>query len=141
MINPPPHAIPDFNYQWKNWLNQIYETITGVIPQMTPVALDYASAGNSWVDFGSGFQVGEYWKDTMGVVHVTGYIKSGTDVATIATLPPGYRPAAHESFAVTSSVVLHSHVVVQSGGELVITLGGGASNAYVSLAGIRFRAA
>ena len=52
---------------------------------------------NGWVQdtanspAGAGDAVPAYFKDAAGIVHVRGYIKSGTAVA-IATLPAGYRP-------------------------------------------------
>lgn len=53
------------------------------------------SYSNSWANFGSGLQVGQYKKDNFGNVYLRGIMTPGTQTAgiTILTLPAGYRPA------------------------------------------------
>ncbi|MEN1985877.1 hypothetical protein [Paenibacillus hubeiensis] len=46
---------------------------------------------NGWVAFGSMFRTAQFYKDANNVVHVRGFIKSGS-AATIFIFPKGYRP-------------------------------------------------
>ena len=46
---------------------------------------------NSWAKYDTTFAPGRFMKDAAGVVHIEGLVKSG-GVATIFTLPTGYRP-------------------------------------------------
>ncbi len=58
---------------------------------------------NSWVDFGSGYQAGQYMRDRTGRVWLRGLIKGGTETAgtLLFTLPSGFRPPTLiECFAV-----------------------------------------
>jgi hypothetical protein len=48
---------------------------------------------NGWVNFGSGWSFAGFFKDSFGVVHLQGTIKSGTAGSAAFTLPAGYRPA------------------------------------------------
>jgi hypothetical protein len=54
------------------------------------------SYSNSWGDFGSGNQVGQFKKDNFGNVCIRGLLTLGTLTAgtTMVTLPAGYRPAS-----------------------------------------------
>jgi len=108
----------------------------GIISQawQTPTLL------NGWVNFGSGYNSAGYWKDSFGVVHLRGLIKSGTATAgtVIFTLPAGYRPPAIELLQVqcyTSTYVI-GRVDIQSGGNVVFQTGG---NTFLSLDGLTFR--
>lgn len=49
---------------------------------------------NSWTNYGSGYDTAAYMKDSLGFVHIKGFIKSGTTSSStpIFTLPVGYRP-------------------------------------------------
>lgn len=51
---------------------------------------------NGWTDFGSGFQAGQYKKDSRGTVWIRGTIKAGTTTfgTLLWTMPAGYRPPA-----------------------------------------------
>lgn len=54
-------------------------------------ALSYS---NSWANYGSGWQAGQYAKDNEGNLHIIGLIYGEYSTANIiATLPTGYRPA------------------------------------------------
>jgi hypothetical protein len=50
---------------------------------------------NSWVNVSASDARLNYWKDSLGICHVQGRIKSGS-AAAIFTLPPGYRPTETE---------------------------------------------
>lgn len=93
---------------------------------------------NSWVNFGGGVQTDSgYYKDPFGIVHLRGLIKTGA-IGTVAfQLPAGYRPFARELFAVNSNDAYGS-CIVDANGNVTPSVG---NNAFVSLAGITFRAA
>jgi hypothetical protein len=96
---------------------------------------------NSWVNYGSTLATAEYYKDSIGRVHLKGTVKNGvtTSGTTMFTLPAGYRPNALLIFTTIggSSHVL-SRVDVDSAGNVMFNRGG--DNAYLSLDGISFRA-
>lgn len=92
---------------------------------------------NSWVNFGGSYGNAGYWKDSVGVVHLTGMIKSGTIGAAAFTLPTGYRPATDAAFSASSNS-LFALVNVLSTGVVRPDVG---SNVSFSLEGITFRAA
>ena len=58
---------------------------------------------NSWVNYGGAYNVAGYRKDSEGWVHLRGLVKSGTDGASIFTLPAGYRPEYQELIQVISA--------------------------------------
>lgn len=91
---------------------------------------------NSWVNFGSGWQDGGYWRDPLGWVHLRGLVKSGTVGSALATLPPGFRPKLSETFIVSSNSAT-GRVDVQADGQIIPQAP--SSNTYVSLSNIRFR--
>jgi hypothetical protein len=95
---------------------------------------------NSWVNYGSTFATAGYWKDSCGVVHIQGMIKSGTTTAgtVFFTLPSGYRPTADQIFP-TESVSAYAGVTVDSSGN--VSARAGCNNVYQTLNGISFRAA
>ena len=94
---------------------------------------------NSWVNYGSGYESASYFKDKCGVVHIAGFIKSGTitDGTVIFTLPDGYRPRASEKFIVVS---LNAICVLDIYGNGNLTIRAGANSGWLSLSGISFRA-
>jgi len=47
---------------------------------------------NGWVNFGAPYGDAKYYKDEFGIVHLEGFIKSGTVNQTCFQLPLGYRP-------------------------------------------------
>lgn len=94
---------------------------------------------NGWTDYGSGYEVASYWKDTCGVVHFSGLIDSGTATANtvLFVLPVGYRPRASEKFIVVSFNALCVIDVYADGN---VTIRAGANSDWLSLSGIQFRA-
>ena len=102
-------------------------------PWQTPTLL------NGWVNYGSGYNPAGYFKDSSGVVHLRGLVKSGGfDVfGGIFTLPIGYRPPGRGIFAVLTNSELGG-VDVLSNGEVLPRIG---NNAWISLEGITFRVA
>lgn len=96
------------------------------------------SLQNGWVDYGSGYAPSGYFKDSTGVVHLRGLVKSGpVGSLPIFTLPPQYRPAFRAIFPVKTFAADVGRVDVLADGS-VIPIDG--SSSYVSLEGITFRA-
>ena len=95
---------------------------------------------NGWVNYGAGYESATYWKDKCGVVHIAGFIKSGTTTAetVIFTLPEGYRPRAAEKFFAVSLNAICVIDVYASGAVAIKT---GANSGWLSLSGISFRTA
>jgi len=90
---------------------------------------------NSWVNVTLGNQPARYWKDSTGVVHLGGYVKSGTMGQSIFTLPAGYIPASAVNFGTISNGAFGGGYITGAG--LVIPTAG--SNAGFSLDGVSFR--
>lgn len=103
-----------------------------VVPKIAP------AFANSWVNFGGGtYKDVSYWRDRHGIVHLEGLMKSGVIGSAAFTLPSGYRPELQEIFAVSSNG-LFGVLEIQADGQVIPTIG---SNVYVSLSGLKFRAA
>jgi hypothetical protein len=47
---------------------------------------------NGWTNYGGGWEPAGYYKDTFGMVHLKGLVKSGTLSTAVFTLPVGSRP-------------------------------------------------
>lgn len=107
---------------------------------------------NSWTDYSGGtnlqFARGAYYRDDSGTVWLKGLIKRGaltgaiTSGQVIATLPPGYRPAALAGnttrvLAGTISNGAAGRVDIFPNGEITAQNG---NETWISLAGINFRA-
>lgn len=93
---------------------------------------------NDWVNFGGAKETAQYFKDTLGIVHLKGFVKDGTIGAVpIFTLPAGYRPA-EEMIVVTISNDAIARCDIQLTGQVRAQAG---NNAWFSLTGITFRAA
>lgn len=58
---------------------------------------------NGWVPFSSSSPTAQFYKDSNGVVHIRGFIKSGLGNAIVFNLPPGYRPGAFSAMPVVSA--------------------------------------
>lgn len=92
---------------------------------------------NSWVNFNAAYSSCAFMKDSMGFVHLKGFVKSGSVNASIFTLPVGYRPALVEYFAVVSNDAF-AEMEINPIGTIRLPIGG--NNTYVTLNGITFRA-
>lgn len=96
---------------------------------------------NSWVNYGGGYSTTGYFKDTMGIVHIQGTVKSGTSTdATIFTLPAGYCPASYGQFATPAGAGAAVAIIRILTNGVVAPIAGG-STTITSLDGITFRAA
>jgi hypothetical protein len=96
---------------------------------------------NSWVNYGSGFDTVGYMKDSLGFVHVRGFIKSGATAAgtIIFNLPVGYRPES-STYATCSASPGSTMAAVElnSSGDVKYVAG---NNTYMGLGHIVFKAA
>lgn len=128
VLLPYDHSKKDFLTHGNSIINIVPNEI------FSPVLL------NSWVNFGSSFLNAGYWKDSFGVVHLQGMIKSGTSTANtfLFNLPLGYRPSSDLIFGISSNDVF-GNLVIESGG--VVRIGLTASSTYISLNGITFKGA
>jgi hypothetical protein len=103
------------------------------------------SLQNGWVRYDNAYNPPSYFKDSLGIVHLRGMVRTGTMRTAIFTLPSGYRPEFRELFA-TSSLIPTATVTNGSGyGRLDITNDGQVipwegTNGWISLDGITFRA-
>lgn len=101
---------------------------------------------NNWANFGGNFNAVGYWKDSFGVVHLRGLVKSGTPESVIFTLPVGYRPPSYEVFATTGSTAMGAQMArvdVQTDGSVVAKgfLSTNGTATFLSVDGITFRSA
>ena len=112
-----------------NWVSAFVRQVN----QRTWLAPTYE---NSWVNYGSTFQDGGYYKDLFNRVHLRGLVKDGTVANTIFTLPEGYRPPATGIFIVISNSAI-GRVDITSAGAVDGTT---VDNNWVSLEGISFTA-
>lgn len=90
---------------------------------------------NSWVSYGSGWNAARFYKDSLGVVHLSGLVKNGSLGNTIFTLPVGYRPATQIMFSQIDNGGV-ARVDVGAGGNITSF---GSGNGYLTLDGITFR--
>jgi hypothetical protein len=93
-----------------------------------------ATYAGAWTSYGAPYADAGYRKDSSGVVHLRGLIKSGTIGTTAFTLPSGYRPAFKVSHA-TFNVSGTGNIDVNTDGTVIPATGG---NTYASLDGITF---
>ncbi len=105
------------------------------------IIVDDADMSNGWVKLDSTRQP-RYWIDGFGVVHLSGFIKSGTINTKAFTLPEGYIPDFIDATGVsqifpTSSNNAFGQVAINYLGEVNPSIG---SNVWVSLDGITFKA-
>lgn len=129
-------------------------------PTEIPAKLAFESFGHGfgivWLNVGYG--VAAFYRDDQGTVHLSGIVGSHDSpmnnqnqcaiggghgspgeplLPNIFVLPPGYRPASREIFAVDSGNA-HGRVDVTPDGQVICV--DGAGDQYVSLDGITFRA-
>ena len=121
--------------------------LTGTYPSpqlAAPEAPQTIIFQNSWHDYGLAANPAAFYKDPLGIVHLSGGMAGGTLHATAFTLPAGYRPAGVGVFGVLSTDgagggnIVPATLVVFNNGWAYVQNGG--NNAFVSLEGITFRA-
>jgi hypothetical protein len=93
---------------------------------------------NGWTGSGlSYFTTPAFFKDPFGVVHLKGFVKSGTIATAAFTLPVGYRPAHELDEVVIQSPNTAADLYIGFDGKVVVDT---TSNAPASLDGVTFRA-
>ena len=107
--------------------------------------LDGACAGgaNSWANYGDGYTRAAFFRDSMGMVHLSGLVKGGQLKCAIFQLPLGYRPEERTIVPVLVSPDVVGRLDIAQGGlggvsGVVVPRATGGNNTYVSLAGISF---
>ena len=98
---------------------------------------------NSWINYETpqvDFPPASYYKDSLGIVHFRGLIKSGTTAANtvLFVLPVGYRPAYDFHIPVASG---NAFCVIRPEAAGNVEISGGASASWIDLSSIQFRAA
>lgn len=79
---------------------------------------------NGWINFDTTtYRGARFWKDSVGLVHIEGLVKSGTANSVIFVLPAGYRPGLGHVFA-TDSNSGHARIDVAPTGEVKQVSGG-----------------
>lgn len=137
-----PSLFPD---EFKTWLprwlynNVNFSVVAGQLPRVENAHLvgtsgEIAFAG-AWVNFGGTNEAANYYKDSLGRVHLGGIVKTGAIGTTIFTLPSGYRPQYNMIYAVASNGAF-GICTVNPDGTVVASSG---NNTYFSLSGITFR--
>ncbi|MCR4297515.1 MAG: hypothetical protein NUV75_01995 [Gallionella sp.] len=108
----------------------------GIVPEV----LQTVALQNSWVNFGGTEITFGYWKDSVGMVHIQGGIKSGTVTAgtLVFTLPSSYRPYAVIELGGFSDSGYWA-ITIDAAGAATIKLA--PANTFASLNGMSFRAA
>ena len=103
----------------------------------TQQAWQAVSYENGWVVHGNPeYGTVNYYKDTMGIVHLKGLASNGNVNAPIFTLPAGYRPNQRLLFHVQTNGA-QGRVDILTNGQVQ---GVGINNAWVSFNGITFKA-
>jgi hypothetical protein len=123
--------------------------LTGSYPNpglAPPESVHAITFQNGWTDYNLSGNPAGFYKDSFGIVHLTGGMHSGTLLATAFTLPAGYRPSGTSLFPVLSTTggggtgtVAPAAMHVFGDGSVALETAG-ASNVFVGLDGITFRA-
>lgn len=103
-----------------------------------------AALVNLWANYEAGYNTTQYFKDSLGIVHLRGLIKGGivsvnyNDAGLAFTLPVGYRPPYRQLHSVCTHPNAIGRVDITSDGRVIVLAG---NNLWVSLDGIYFRVA
>ncbi|MEK3784468.1 hypothetical protein [Paenibacillus sp. FSL R5-0810] len=97
---------------------------------------------NGWVNYAGGYQLVQYYKDTSGVVHLTGLVKSGPVTSNIFKLARGFRPKAPLIFNIHGNPDTARRVDILTDGFVYFHYAGAwdTSTGWISLDGISFLA-
>ncbi len=117
-----------------------FQTDKGVIEQEGWHAVNKADFQNGWTNYGGDWNRAAYFRDSLGIVHLRGLIKSGVvDPNTgFFTLPEGFRPPGNELRMVENCGYSTRVDVLKSGQVRAYNPN---NNRWISLDGISFRAA
>ena len=92
---------------------------------------------NSWTNYDTTYNPPGYFKDSLGIVHLRGLIKNGTNTL-IFTLPVGYRPYLRILINTITASNNFCRLDITPDGQVIA--GAGYSNAWMSLENIHFKA-
>lgn len=122
-------------------IKQLIAWLRADSPQLNIEPIIPLTLSNGWINFGGEFANAGFWRDSNGMVHLHGLIKSGTTTGgtVVFQLPAGYRPAATHIFSVSSSGGTFQIRINSLGQGMVWVVTG--NNGHLSLSGISFRAA
>lgn len=103
------------------------------------------ASGHSWQGVGGVLQSAAFYRDPVGVVHLTGFVECAVtpNQNTFFILPGGYTPGAYIIFPATDTNGANMNISVDHAGNVIVGntgLTGGLSQA-ISLDGISFRCA
>ena len=95
---------------------------------------------NGWVNYDNTYNHAGFFKDSLGIVHLKGLVRSGAIGwgKVIFQLPAGYRPAARCLFACCTNPDTIGRIDIETNGYIYATKG---DNGWISLDGLTFRAA
>ncbi|WP_456288383.1 hypothetical protein M1D70_26310 [Paenibacillus sp. AK002] len=96
---------------------------------------------NGWVEYLSGYHHVRYYKDSSGIVHLTGLVKTGAINSEMFKLAEGYRPVATIVFAQQASTGSTARLDIFPGGGVYFNYAASwNADSWVSLDGISFLA-
>lgn len=94
---------------------------------------------NGWVEYLSGYHHVRYYKDSSGIVHLTGLVKTGAINTEMFKLAEGYRPVATIVFAQQASTGSTARLDIFPGGGVYFNYAASwNTDSWVSLDGISF---
>jgi hypothetical protein len=98
-------------------------TLNGVtIPLTSSAWIVMTPLLNSWVNGASGEGSVAYFKDPLGMVHLRGYLTTGTSNTIAFVLPAGYRPGGATYYpSVQANGVAGSFIYVGTNGNIIPT--------------------
>lgn len=129
-LDPPPSILelvrenPTADYQWKAWLNRIFEWLIGEDWHEIGASGEPAFQ-NSWANEGSAGNETAAFKYRAGMLFFKGYIDSGTttDGTVVFTLPEGRRPNSTirvSGMFVNGSSEISYQLEIQTDGDVAI---------------------
>ena len=74
---------------------------------------------NGWVNYGGINDTVAYFKDSLGMIHLKGFISGGTLGVSAFPLPVGYRPLLAATFATVANNAIGAITVTSSGGVIM----------------------
>jgi hypothetical protein len=97
-------------------------------------AVDEPTFQNSWANYGgTTYGSARFYKDSQGLVHLSGLIKNGVSAAAAFTLPEGYRPGRTQLCPTLSASNVLCRIDIGADGVVKPTLLGSGTNVFVSL--------
>lgn len=140
MIKYSPNPVPIRSEDWHRFLTDEFERIGNALLVERPRyigATNEPAFQNSWVNYGTGTENVNYYRDPFDRVHIGGTMASGTVGSVSFNLPPAYRPNNQLRFSsIDGTGTPSARIHVDSNGDVTVQAG---NNAYVSLDGHSWR--